>query len=262
MNVTTDSDNPMKPTGPLFGLCLMYPAPGIIERIGRDWDWFWLDGQHGQIAGYDAMLAMVRACNLVRRPAFVRVPGHEAGPIGLALDMGADAVIIPQVDSVGQARAAIRAAKFPPLGNRSFGGRRPIDMGTRAYSEEANARTRLICQIESPEALACVEEIAELPGVDGLFLGPDDLMLRCGQSLNAPLDMDRLAEAVSVVAKASRERGKLCVCVGSSPAMLSLFESAGVTHIVAGSDAGFLAEGSKRVLEGVRQSSSCQTGVY
>ena len=63
--------------GPQIGLSHMYPAPGIIERIGPDWDWIWIDAQHGEL-DYSDVLGSVRACNLIGKPAVVRVPGHEA----------------------------------------------------------------------------------------------------------------------------------------------------------------------------------------
>jgi 2-keto-3-deoxy-L-rhamnonate aldolase RhmA len=110
----------------------------------------------------------------------VRVAGHEAGPIGLALDMGATGVIVPCVDTAEQARALVTAAKFPPLGNRSYGGRRPIDLHGRMYAHTANEDTLLLLQIESPLAITNAEQIAAIPGVDGLFLGPDDIMFRRG----------------------------------------------------------------------------------
>ena len=56
----------------------MYPSPGVVERIGPDWDWVWIDGQHGQIGTYTEMLSMVRACNFIGRKAFVRVAGMLA----------------------------------------------------------------------------------------------------------------------------------------------------------------------------------------
>src|SRR3989338_4096375 len=111
---------------PQLGLCIMYPSPGSLERIGPDWGWAWIDGQHGEL-GYQDVLALVRACDLIQRPAFVRVPGHEFGAIGHALDMGATGVIVPVVDTPEQASSVVKAAKFPKLGGRSYGGRRPID---------------------------------------------------------------------------------------------------------------------------------------
>lgn len=245
-----------EPSEPLLGICICYPSPGIIERIGGEWDWVWLDGQHGQIAGYETSLAMVRACNLVNRPAFLRVPSQDAGWLGLALDTGADAVIVPQVDTPEQAKALVRLVKFPPLGNRSFGGRRPIDLQGRSYVETANSQVKLVCQIESPEAVEKAERIAAVAGVDGLFLGPDDLMLRWGLSMTHPADWGKLSHAVEAVAKASREQGKSCVCIGATEPALSLYRSLGVTHVVAGSDAGFLSEGTRKALEPIRRAGS------
>ena len=164
---------------PQLGLNVSYPAAGVVERIGPDWDWIWLDGQHGQI-GYGEMLQLVRACDLIQRPAFVRVPGHEAGPIGLRLDMGATGIIVPCVDTPEQAQALVDAAKFPPLGERSFGGRRPIDFNGRTYSNTANEHTILVVQIETLQAIDNAEKIAVILGVDALFFGPDDVMLRRG----------------------------------------------------------------------------------
>lgn len=230
----------------LLGLSVSYPAPGIIERIGPDWDWLWLDGQHGQLADYGTMLAMVRACHGIGRPAFVRVPGHEPSWIGLALDMAAAAVIVPQIDTVEQALGAVRAAKFPPLGNRSFGGRRPIDLQGRSYVGAANTATQLICQIESPEALRNAGDIAAIPGVDGLFLGPDDLSLRSG-------GLDRLGEAIVEISTACKRNGKLSICVGTSAETIAHCQASGVTHLVGGSDVGFLAGGSRTASAQLRE---------
>lgn len=236
-----------------LGLCVMYPSPGVIERIGRDWDWIWLDGQHGQMAGYEQMLSMVRACHYVQTPAYVRIPSQEMAWLGMALDMGADAVIVPQVDTVEHAQKIVRAAKFPPLGDRSFGGRRPIDLYGRGYVDTANEKTKLICQIESPESLANAEAIAALPGVDGLFIGPDDLMLRLGASMTGDSDKKVLRSAISQVAQACQKYQKDCLCVGVGEEMTRLCAESGVNYIVAGGDVAFIAGGSKSALEVSRE---------
>ena len=235
-----------------LGLCIMLPSPAALERIGRDWDWVWLDGQHGQIAGYDTMLSMVRACQAAGKPAFVRVPGHEPSWIGLALDMGADAVIVPQVDNVEQAGRIIQAAKFPPLGNRSFGGRRPIDLQGRSYVREPGGKPWLICQIESPEALENAEAIASLPGVDGLFLGPDDYLLRQGVEIDIAGDEAMVGEAIRRMAAACRPLNKALLCVGMGGDMFRICLENGATHIVAGGDVAFLAGGSKTAADTAR----------
>ena len=229
---------------PLLGLSVMYPSSGALERIGPDWDWMWLDGQHGQM-GYEQTLALVRASDLIQRPAVVRVPGHDFGAIGKALDMGAAGVITPVVDTVEQARAVVAAAKFPPLGKRSYGGRRPIDFQGRNYSDTANRDTLLIAQIESPQAIDNADAIAAIDGVDALFLGPDDLMLRRGYSMTSPRSKETLGKDMEIVARACRDHGKVGVMVGVGAEMLKLCLSMGYQMIVGGGDVGFLAGGSK-----------------
>lgn len=237
---------------PQLGLCIMYPSPGVVERIGGDWDWIWLDGQHGQLAGYREMLDAVRACDVIGRPAFVRVPCVDGGWIGLALDMGAAAVIVPQVEDAAMARAAVKAAKFPPLGERSYGGRRPIDRGGRLYSEQANAATRLVCQIESPAALANAEAIAAVPGVDALFLGPDDLLLRQGIGMNEPRTKELLGDTMKAVAAACGKHGKAAFTVAVAPEMITFAVASGFRYIVAGGDVPFLANGSQAAASAAR----------
>lgn len=235
----------MKQGQPQLGLCAMYPASGIVERIGPDWDWIWIDGQHGQL-GYQDVLGMVRACNLIQRPAFVRVPGHERGLIGLALDSGADGLIVPQVESVADAKAIVTAAKFPPLGQRSYGGRRPIDLYGRTYSDTANDKVILVAQIESPQAIENAAAIAAVPGIDVLFLGPDDIMMRRGFSMTAPRNKESLGKDMTAIVNACRQYGKLACMVGFGREMLSLCVSMGFQMIVSGGDVAFLANASKQ----------------
>jgi len=230
---------------PLLGLCFMYPSAGAVERIAPDWDWIWVDGQHGQL-GYQDILAIVRACDLVQRPAIVRVPAHEIGPIGRALDTGAAGVLVPQVDTVQQAEAMVRAAKFPPLGNRSYGGRRPVDRDGRVYSETANEDTLLIVQIESPAAIDNAAAIAAVPGVDGLFLGPDDITLRRGISVTAGRTKELLGADLEAMAKACRAHGKIAATVGATPELLTACVQLGYQLIVATSDVWCLANTSQQ----------------
>jgi 4-hydroxy-2-oxoheptanedioate aldolase len=229
---------------PQLGLCIMYPSPGVVERIAADWDWVWLDGQHGQL-GYAELIALVRACDVVHRPAFVRVPGHERGPIAQALDMGAAGVIVPQIHTVAQAEAVVEAAKFPPLGDRSYGGRRCIDFHGRAYADDANDRQKLIVQIESLEGIENAEAIAALPGVDGLFLGPDDIMMRLGGEMTAGCCAADLRSYMESVAAACHRHGKLSVMIGAGPEMLDICYSIRSSMVVGGGDVAFLAGSSK-----------------
>lgn len=228
---------------PLFGVCICYPSPGVIERIGPDWDWIWIDGQHGEL-GYQDILGLVRACDLIRRPAFVRVGAHDYGEIGKVLDLGAAGVIVPCVDTAEQAKQLVFAAKFPPLGGRSYGSRRLIDLYGRLFVEKANVETLLVVQIETPLAISNVEEIAAVPGVDALFLGPDDVMLRRGFAMTTPRSPETLGDDMRAVVSACRRQGKKAVAVGASSEMAAFALHLGFDLIVGGADVGFLAVGS------------------
>jgi len=226
-----------------MGLCIMYPASGIIERIGPDWDWLWIDGQHGELA-YADILAAVRACNLIQRPAVVRVPGHDPGAIGLALDTGADAVMVPMVDDVDQAHHVVNAAKFPPLGNRSYGARRPIDLHGRAYANADHEQPLLVCQIETLTGLKNVEAIAAVDGVDVLFFGPDDISMRQGMPMDEPRPEGHFDDALQKVADAAQACDKIAGGVFPNPKAMQQAAAMGFRLAVAGADVLFLADGS------------------
>ena len=157
----------------ILGLNLQYPAAGIIECIGAGWDWVWIDGQHGQ-HDYRSVLECVRVADSCGIAPVVRVSGHEPGLIGPAMDMRPAGIMVPMVNTVGEAQAIVKAARFPPLGERSYGGRRVIDLGTREYFKTADQDTILIVQLETKEALDNAAAIAATEGVDV----PDELSQR------------------------------------------------------------------------------------
>lgn len=187
--------------GPQLGLLYSYPAPGIIERIARDWDWVWIDGQHGQLE-YPDILAAVRACNAANRPAIVRVPDHAYGTIGKVLDTAADGIMVPMINTPEQARDVVQSVKFPPTGNRSYGARRVIDLHGRRY-EGGYDNPILLAQIETRQAVDNLEEIGAVEGIDCLFIGLDDMAMRDGADMGQ-IDLnqyDPMLEKLAAVAK-------------------------------------------------------------
>lgn len=220
-----------------------YPAPGIIERIGPDWDWCWIDAQHGEWDLGDVVQA-VRACDLVGIFSLVRVPSHDPDVIGRALDTGCQAVMVPIVDTPDQAEAVVRAARFPPRGKRSYGGRRVADLYGRAYSHADRPQPAVVCQIESAQALDNAEAIAAVDGVDALFFGPDDM----AQSRGMPMDVPRpagsfdreLARVVRAAARSDKVAGGIFVAPEAARAAVAM----GYRLIVCCGDASLLAVGS------------------
>ena len=163
-----------------LGAWCMIPEPLTAEALGRaGFDWVLVDMQHGCM-DYETALNMIRAIDLTPAVPVVRVPWNDPGIIGRVLDAGALGVVIPMIQTAGDAKRAVEACLYPPKGRRSFG---PVRVGMRdgpGYFLEANSRVAVIPMIETPEALASVEEIAAVPGVDALFLGPFDLSIALG----------------------------------------------------------------------------------
>jgi 4-hydroxy-2-oxoheptanedioate aldolase len=243
---------------PLLGLSAHYGTPAIIETIGPHWDWVWIDIQHGRIDEKDVE-HMVMACDLADAAAVVRVASNETGAIGRALDTDCAGVIVPQVDTPEEARQAVIAAKFPPIGDRSYGGRRVIDRGGREYVETANADRMLIVQIESPQAVENADAIAAIEGVDALFLGPDDLtMRRGGPSMEGMAAADIQAD-MDAVTSACRQHGKVAVTVAFSEEKVVACAESGHAMIVASSDVVFLRNASRPLSESLRKALE-QTG--
>ena len=137
-----------------------------------------LDMQHG-LWDTAATVAGIGALHHAGAAPVVRVPLNDFAFVSRALDFGAEAIIAPMINSVADARHSPRVAKFPPLGERSWGPQRAMALqgktATVDYLREANDGTLTLAMIETPAALANVDAIAATPGIDALFIGPYDL---------------------------------------------------------------------------------------
>jgi len=220
---------------PLFGLSLSYPAPGIIERIGAAWDWFWIDAQHGEL-DFPATVELVRAADFIGVPGLVRIPTIDPTWVSKILDAGAAGVIVPMVETLEEAKSMVLAAKFPPIGNRSFGGLRVATRNGSDYYKTANRETVLILQLESNEAVALADQFAAMEGVDGLFIGPDDLVIRNGHEITVPKDMALIGRQTETVARACRRHRKLNVGLAGNDVGLDMAKRFGHDLVVGGGE--------------------------
>jgi 2-keto-3-deoxy-L-rhamnonate aldolase RhmA len=231
----------------LLGVTHCYAAEGILETIASGWDFVWIDGQHGQF-DIESALRAVRAASGMGLETVLRVPTHDPGLLGLYADTGTSALMIPLVDTPTMAADVVRALRFPPHGNRSFGGRRVIDVHGRDY-----CRTReplVVAQIESASGLKNVEAIAAVEGVHVLFFGADDMKLHLGVPLDTPLrESETLLAAQRATAEASRSAGKWCGCVAADPRDLKSALEQGYQLVAVGADVRFLRNGSRQALE-------------
>jgi 4-hydroxy-2-oxoheptanedioate aldolase len=166
-----------------------------------------LDIEHGlfDLEATDRIIALGKALGMKMH---AKVLGPETIPIQQALDMGCDSVIIPHIGDAAHARDVTLAAKYPPLGKRSFSGTRPAryNLVKPDYYERENGVTRCYPMIESSAALKDVEAILALPTVDGLFMGPTDLSLDSGRGAYRNTDADK--DDLRRVAAAAKAAGK------------------------------------------------------
>lgn len=150
-------------------------AARLIARVG--FPWVTVDLEHSPI-GWDSAGQLFGAVADAGCICLARVPRGDHDYIKRVLDAGAHGIVVPMVNTVDEAKLAIAAAKYPPVGNRSVGGGlHAINFGTTAtdYYKYANDEILVVLQTESPEGVRNAKEIYSLPGVDAIFVGPNDL---------------------------------------------------------------------------------------
>ncbi|MGH7919906.1 MAG: HpcH/HpaI aldolase family protein [Candidatus Dormibacteraceae bacterium] len=164
------------------------PSAYAAELVGRcGFDWVTIDNQHG-LVGYDATTPMLQALSITATPAFVRVPWNQPDHIMKSLDAGAQGVIVPMVGTADDARKAVDAVKYPPMGHRSWGPLRSTYALPDYTPEAANRHTVVAAMIETPEGVENMDAIMQVEGVDAIYVGPSDLGLGHGfkPTLNMP----------------------------------------------------------------------------
>lgn len=162
---------------PTLGGWLSIPATLSAEVMARGgFDYVCIDTQHGAV-DYQTTVELIRAVEHGGSRAIVRVPWNEPGIIGKMLDAGAEGVIVPMVNTVEQAEAAVQACRYAPHGGaRSFG---PTVAKLRHddYVEWARDNVAVIPMIETAEALSNLDAILQVDGIDAVYVGPADLSL-------------------------------------------------------------------------------------
>lgn len=231
----------------VVGLCNTYPATGIIEGMCRGWDFVWIDAQHGQHS-LESIHHSIQAATVVATDSVLRIPCHSGEMMGPYADLAPSAIMVPMVNNALQASQIVEGLYFPPLGKRSYGGRRMVDLFGR--NNHLN-KLFVIAQLETPEAVRHAAEIIRTDGIDLLFFGADDMKLFMNIPVNTPVaESAELLEVMRIIAEAARKAGKFSGCVAADPETVRIAVSMGYQFIVAGSDSGFLrGEAAKKLKE-------------
>lgn len=222
---------PPTPVGTCGGWSILRSPGAALALAASGVDWICLDAQHGE---HDD--ASVRElCRLLsgRVQVLVRPPANDVAWIGRALDLGADGVIVPMVNSADEAARAVAACRYPPAGGRSWG---PLLGG---YTDPG-ATPAAICSVmvETGDALVAVDELVATPGVDEIFVGPFDLALALGTTVDKLLAAEGPADPLPrIIAAAHRKNLPVRVfgaSVERSRALLALgFDAVAVVTDVA-----------------------------
>ncbi|MCB1434397.1 MAG: hydroxyacid aldolase [Alphaproteobacteria bacterium] len=228
------------------------PSAGLAGQAARlDFDGVCLDMQHGTI-GFSDAVAMIAAINAAGRPAIVRSLWNDPALPGQALDAGAVAVIAPMVNTRSQAEALVKAAKYPPIGGRSWGGYTALQasgLSAADYLKQANARTMVFAMVETVEALANLDKIAATPGLDGLFVGPSDLSITLSKGAGIDRMGKKTLKAMEKVAKAARANGKVAGAFAGSAESVSAYIGLGFQFLAAAVDVDLLQWGASQFRE-------------
>lgn len=236
------------PAGYPIGSWVMSASPIVAEAMGcAGYEWAVLDMEHTPLDMMDLVHLLQAVAGTPMLP-ITRIPWNDTVIVKRVLDAGAQTLMFPFVQSADEAQRAVAAAKYAPEGVRGMAGMsRGSRFGTvKDYFKVANAAVSVIVQIETPEAMARIEEIASVTGVDSIFMGPGDLSGAMGHvgDLLHPEVVALMADGV----KRCHKVGKPVGTVGGAPEAVALYRAAGFDYIGCASDLGLLMRQSAAVL--------------
>jgi 2-dehydro-3-deoxyglucarate aldolase len=240
--------------GAPVGTWLMSGATSTAEAMGHaGFDWLLVDQEHVPIDEKDS-LHILQAIAGTNACAVVRLAANDAVLFKRALDLGAQTIMVPFIESADEARRAVAQAKYPPQGVRGFAAvHRASGYGTAlSYGQRANDSVFTIIQLETPHAVAALESIAAVPGVDALFLGPGDLAASMGHIGN--IAHPQVQEVIADVATRCRKLSMPCGIVGPTPDMVTRFVGLGYNFVAVASDMGMMMRQATAFIQAIRPS--------
>lgn len=231
-------------------------SPIVAETIAREgFAAVVIDVQHG-LWDVASTIAAIGALHHAGASPVVRVPLADFAFVSRALDCGAEAIIAPMINTPADARAFAAAAKYPPLGERSWGPQRAMALQGRSvatdYLRDANQGTLTLAMIETAAALANIDAIAATPGIDALFVGPYDLSTALSEGTAQDVQAPEVESAIDRICAAAHKAGKIpgIYCRDAERARAMAWR--GFRFITIGSDQGLLREGAAAQLQALK----------
>ncbi len=228
-----------------IGLWLSLASPYTAELCGgAGFDWLTIDGEHGP-NDLRSILSQLQALAGSASQPIVRAVAGEAWMLKQLLDIGAQTLLIPMVETAEQAGALVAAVRYPPRGIRGVGAAVARASGfdrQPGYLAGADADICLLVQVETARGLENLEAIAAVPGIDGLFIGPADLSASLGHlgDPTAPAAQAAIDDGVRRIVATGKAAGILM----SDPALIQRAIDLGASFVAVGSDVGLLARGA------------------
>ncbi|MGA2665288.1 MAG: aldolase/citrate lyase family protein [Nitrososphaerales archaeon] len=225
--------------------------PNNVDMLrGLPFDWFLFDMEHSTI-GIETVGRMIQVLNGSSATPLVRVGQVDQALFKIVLDSGAHGLVVPLVNTPEEAARAVSFCKYPPVGVRGAAAAKASDYGLSLanYIRTANDETMVIAQIETPQAVQNISEIASVGGVDMVFVGPTDLTMTMG--LLDDRSNPRVTEAMLTVVKACREAGKPAGVMASTLDEARLAVERGFRFVSLGTDMRMTAMGARSFLESV-----------
>lgn len=232
------------------------PSVDLVSALAQtSYDVVTLDMQHGahdEASVHHGVGAVVAA----GKPAVVRIPVGRNDMASRAADFGAEAVIAPMINSAADAKAFAAAMKYPPVGERSWGPGRAMHVhgigSPAAYLECANRDVLAFAMIETRSAVAALEDILAVPGIDGVFVGPSDFSISWTHGAAVNAELDDMADAIRTIVETARAARKHAAIFSVSAGRVPLYRDMGYRLIACGTEQMILSAGAFEIIAGTR----------
>ena len=239
---------------------LAIPSTLSAEIVGlAGYDCVTVDLQHGMI-GFDSALPILQTLSGTPTIPLVRVPVNDGPQIMRALDAGAYGIICPMISSAQEAASFVSACRYPPHGDRSFGPARGLLYGGADYYHHADQTILTLAMIETQQGLDELDQILAVDGLDGVFIGPNDLSLALGHAPSSEPTEPAVVKAIAHILARAQAHDKFCGIFCSSGQAAAMRLAQGFRFVVPGNEASLLKQAAVNALNAAKGQSKPTSG--